>query len=238
MSAAGKVVIDDRFRGPPESANGGYACGLLAGRFPAGRNLRITLRRPIPLERSLVVMRDGRGLALHDRQAGEDLVIAQPCEPEPLGDLPSVGVEDARAARPPAEMLERHPFPGCFGCGPQRDPAEAVALHVGQVGDAWATVWNPGPGLPHEPGGQLTSEVVWAALDCPSGFAAVPAGAPAHVLGRLEGRVDASPRVGDELVVTAWALGSEGRKRWGATAIHDAGGRLLAHARATWIALA
>jgi len=232
------VIVAARFQGPPGCANGGYACGLLAGRMPAGP-LRVTLRRPIPLERALgFEVVEGGGLALVD-PAGEVLVAAAPAGAPDVGDLPAVSLDQARAAVPDEELLREHPFPGCFGCGPDRDPGEAVALHVGRLGAGeWATAWTPGEGLPHGPGGELTAEVIWAALDCPSSFAAVPAGAPPHVLGRLEGDVHAPVRVGEEIVVTAWSLGHEGRKRWGATALLGAGGEVRALARATWIALA
>ena len=131
-----------------------------------------------------------------------------------------------------------HPFPRCFGCGPERDPTEAVALHVGRIsGDVWGRTWTPSAALPSD-GDLVAPEVAWTALDCPGSFAAVPAGAPPHVLGRLEGEVLRPPRVGEEHVILAWSLGHEGRKRWAATAILGPDGALRAHARATWIALA
>ncbi len=243
MSA--EVVVDARFRGPPSSANGGYVCGILAGRLPPGA-VTVTLRRPIPLDRTLRVQAaEGDGLALVDPQAddapvgGQVLVVAKPAADVDLGAVPPVSRERARTARPDEALLVRHPFPGCFGCGTEREQSEAVALHVGPLGGGvWATSWTPGTGLPHERNGDLTSEVVWTALDCPSSFAAVPAGSEPHVLGRLEGSVAAPVRVGEEVIVLSWALGHEGRKRWGATAIVGTGGDLRALARATWVALA
>jgi hypothetical protein len=168
----------------------------------------------------------------------ELLVEAVAGESIDVGPVPHVGLAAARAVRPDAELLRAHPFPRCFGCGPQRDPSEAVALHLGRLSEeVWATAWTPGEGLPHEPGGRLATEVAWTILDCPSSFAAVPAGSPPHVLGRLEGWVRGPLRVDEELVVIAWRLGHDGRKRWGATAICGANGAVRAHARATWIAL-
>src|SRR5436190_22684591 len=57
------IVIDRRFRGPKDSGNGGYSCGLFAG----GREAEVTLRLPPPLETPL---RDEDGAIL----AGEALV--------------------------------------------------------------------------------------------------------------------------------------------------------------------
>jgi hypothetical protein len=225
-----------RFQGPPGCVNGGYAAGLLAARMAPGP-LRVTLRRPVPLDVALrfAPVEDG-GLALTDPD-GEVLVAAVGAQAPQIGRVPDVDLDQARAAQPDEELLRAHPFPECFGCGPRRDPADAVALQVGRVGgESWATAWTPGAGLPHD-GGELAPQTVWAALDCPSSFAAVPAGAPAHVLGRLEAEVRAPLHVGEQLVVSSWPLGHEGRKRWGATAIRGVGGELRAVARATWIAL-
>ena len=61
-----KLVIDGRFRSPPQSGNGGCVAGLLARRI--GGVVRVTLREPPPLE-VLLSLRgtDGSGLELrHD----------------------------------------------------------------------------------------------------------------------------------------------------------------------------
>jgi hypothetical protein len=256
-----RLVVGERFEGPPGCANGGYVCGLLAAHMAPGP-LRITLRRPVPLGRQLSLAAIGRDqLALVQAESpyavlvadeggvegavtdaaphGQVLVEAIASSSVDVGDVPQVGLEDARTAEPDEEILREHPFPRCFGCGPQRDPDEAVALHVRRLdGDVWAAAWTPGEGLPHGDDGQLTPEVAWTVLDCPSSFAAIPAGSPPHVLGRLEGWVHGMLSAGEELIVLAWPLGHEGRKRWGATAILGAGGDVRAVARATWIALA
>ncbi len=231
------MIVAERFQGPPDCANGGYACGLLAGRMPPGP-LRVTLRRPVPLDLPLSFSASEHdGLALTDPD-GEVLVIAAPVTDPEVGDVPAVSIEEARGAIPDEELLRRHPFPGCFGCGPDRDPQEAVALHVGRLPDGrWATTWTPGESLAHASAGELAPQIVWTALDCPSSFAAVPAGSPPHVLGRLEADVRAPVLVGEEVVVVAWPLGHEGRKRWGATALVGPSGDIRAVARATWIAL-
>jgi hypothetical protein len=232
------VIVEERFQGPPQAANGGWVVGLLAGSLAPGAAIEVTLRRPVPL---------GVGLTVEPCEGGADLVAggevlaqARAAGEVEVGSVPRVGLEAARAAAVPAGLVREHPFPGCFGCGPERDPAEAVALHPGPVDGAagvLAAAWRPGPGLPHEPGGALAAGTVWAALDCASGAAAVPPGLPPHVLGRLHGRLAAPVRVGEEVAVVAWPLGEEGRKRWGASAILGGGGEVRGVARATWIAL-
>ena len=59
-----EIVLSRRYRGPLDSANGGYACGRLAALVDAGE-VEVTLRLPPPLDRPLVVERaDGRVLLL------------------------------------------------------------------------------------------------------------------------------------------------------------------------------
>ncbi len=233
------VVVAERFVGPPGAANGGYVAGLLASRLDGAGAVDVTLRRPVPLERELeVVEPDGGGIALSD--GDELLALAAIAEDPDIGAVPAIGVMAARAAAQEPDEVREHPFPRCFGCGPGRDQNEAVALHPGPVRGRhtlWATAWTPPEALPHGPDGALSAEMVWVALDCPSGSATVPAGSPPHVLGRLHGRVDAPVHVGEEVVVIAWPLGHEGRKRWGASAIVGPGGDVRAVARATWISI-
>jgi len=47
------LVIEPRFCGPPDSGNGGYVCGLIAGRL--GGQAEITLRAPPPLATPMTV---------------------------------------------------------------------------------------------------------------------------------------------------------------------------------------
>ena len=54
-----QFTIPKRFCGPPDSGNGGYVCGLLAG-YVEG-DAEVTLRMPTPLERPLDVVRDKDG---------------------------------------------------------------------------------------------------------------------------------------------------------------------------------
>ena len=43
--------LEERFCGPPATANGGYACGIIAELL--GGDVEVTLRRPPPLGRPL-----------------------------------------------------------------------------------------------------------------------------------------------------------------------------------------
>jgi len=48
-----EIFIDPAFEGPPKSAHGGYACGVLAPYLDG--DAEITLRRPVPLGTGLRV---------------------------------------------------------------------------------------------------------------------------------------------------------------------------------------
>ena len=80
-----QVTIDPRFRGPPDSGNGGYVAGLLARSVDGAAE--VTLRRPPPLVRPLDIARrpDG-GAILCD--GGEVVAEAAPALLD-IDDLPS-----------------------------------------------------------------------------------------------------------------------------------------------------
>ena len=123
--------------------------------------------------------------------------------------------------------MHEHPFPTCFSCGIVRDPGDALCLRTGPVGaGVHAAAWVPG---------EVTPEIVWAALDCPGAWALGVGGRP-MVLGTMTAKVDALPALGEEHVIVAWKLGESGRKHYSDTALY-AGDRLFAQARATWIVI-
>ena len=57
-----ELRIASRFCGPPESGNGGYSSGLLAGLL--GSSVEVTLRKPPPLERTLLAELTGEHAVL------------------------------------------------------------------------------------------------------------------------------------------------------------------------------
>jgi hypothetical protein len=247
------VVIPERVNGPPDSANGGYTCGAMAGLLdvPAGTAVQATLRRPPPLGRPLYaeVDTDGRRVTLHD---GETLVgEAVVAEPGTSGDADTVDgtpapisldAADAVAADfDTAGYVARHPFPACFTCGPDRTGADGDGLRIfpGARGPhlvAWP--WTPDAALAASDG-LVDAVYVWAALDCPSGlcwFHDEPDAGP-HVLGRMSASVLRRPAPGEPLVVAGWTIATEGRKRRTGSIVWDAGGTPIATNLSTWIAL-
>jgi hypothetical protein len=236
------LVIASRFCGPPGSANGGYACGLIAACLEG--QAEITLRRPPPLARPMAVERDGGGSV---RVLGGDVLIAEGTSlPGGLAvDLPGpVTVRDARAAGLGSRLRahpDKHPFPTCFVCGPARRPPDGLGIMPGPVAGRClsADAWYPDESLA-QPGGDLAPEFVWAALDCAGAIGALGDAAPdgpPYVLGRFAARQFGPVRTGEAHVVTGWRLAADGRKLLAGSALFTATGQVVGVARATWIRL-
>lgn len=219
-----QVTFDRRFRGPLTSANGGYACGRLAGLVPAPE-VEVTLRRPPPLERPLEARAEGGTVRLLD---GDDVVAeARPGTVEVDPPTP-VSFEEAEQAELLHVRVGSPVFRECFVCG-IRDESDGLAIYAGPVDGReplHAATW-----VVHE----VSPAVVWAAIDCPGAYAVGAAGRGAIVLGRMTGRIERLPEAGERCVVTAWPLGEEGRKLYAGTALFTDAGELLALARQVWI---
>ena len=216
-----ELVIERKFRGPAESANGGYTCGVLAS-FMHGPT-EVTLRRPPPLDRPLEVATEG---ALELRDA--DDVVAEAAQAELDLEVPEpISFEEAAAAALP-EGDKESVFPECFVCGWAREDGLRIFAGPVEGGDLVAATW-----VPREEA--ISSEFVWAALDCPGAYA-VHFGVRGYpVLGRLTARVEHLPHPGERCIVLGWPLGEEGRKLYAGTALYGEDGRVLGSARATWI---
>ena len=212
------IVIDSRFRGPDDSGNGGYTCGVIA-REHGGEELEVTLRLPPPLDEWLRLDDDGR---VWDDHALVAEVREGAVELEPP---PPVGWDEAVAAQAPD--LDS-PFPHCFVCGHAR--ADGLHIHAGAVEgrELVAAPWQVAADT-------VGPEFVWAALDCPGAYATGVLGRGAIVLGRLTARIERVPEAGERCVVVGWPLESEGRKHGAGTALFTDAGDLLGLARALWI---
>lgn len=246
----GTLAVPRRFRGPARSGNGGWTAGslaepLLAAGAPA---VEVTLRRPPPLDTEMAVRQggpagaaEGPDLVLTDR---DDLVAeASTCTRELT---PVEGVEPTAAgiAMTGYRGLDRHPFPECFVCGPDREIGNGLRIFPGPVegrDDTVASLWVPHESLAEA--GDLVDGVdrvgvatAWAALDCAGGWSEDLLGRPC-VLGRMAARIDALPVVGETHVVVGHRLRVDGRKTLTAATLYDADGRVVATAEHVWIAV-
>jgi hypothetical protein len=82
-------------------------------------------------------------------------------------------------------------------------------------------------------------EVVWAALDCPTGWATYYAAPEAELalLGRLTAHILRPVEAENTYVCTSWAGGSEGRKHFATGAVLSPEGAIHAVSHAIWIEL-
>jgi hypothetical protein len=228
------VVIPARFNGPPGSGHGGYVAGALAALRDGPTRVRLV--RPPPLDRPLVARGDGDGAV---ELADGDVVVARAASTTPPGEAPGpIDPGTAAEASRAYPGFRDHAFPRCFGCGPDRVPGDGLRIFPGPVPGRGlvAACWTPDASLA-DPAGAVRPEFLWAALDCPSGWAAIAAGAPVPLLlGELAVRIDAPVREGEPCVIVAWAAGAEGRRRLAGAALFGEDRGLRAVARATWVA--
>jgi hypothetical protein len=236
MALATTVKIPARFNGPPSSANGGYACGLVAGLVGA-EEVAVSLRVPPPLERPLTVVRDGPRVELHE---GDTLVADGGPEelrlevPAPIS--PDEAAAASRAGR--EHWFALHPFPTCFVCGPDRLPGDGMRVFPGELGDGlFAADWTPDASV-DDGDGFVRPECVWGALDCPTSAPVANFGqGPPMVLARLAARLGCPVVVGERHTILSWPIELNGRKRSAAAALYDTEGRLVCASRALWIEL-
>ncbi|MGQ0804711.1 MAG: PaaI family thioesterase [Actinomycetota bacterium] len=231
------VVIDHRFCGPPDSANGGYACGVVAA--PAGNPAVVTLRLPPPLD---IPLRLERG---HDRvrTLDGDTLLAEASAAERVDlEVPApISFDDAKTASEGSWIRstpERHAFPTCFVCGPDRQPGDGLRVFVGPVSERaglHAASWVPDASI--EADGTVPPVFVWSVLDCAGGIGADFSNEDPHVLGRMTADVRRPVAVGERCVAVGWRIGVEGRKLDAGSVIFDAAGDVIGAARATWIRL-
>jgi hypothetical protein len=221
--------IERRFRGPEQSGNGGYVCGRIARYVPGTATVRLSI--PPPLETPLHVdVTDGvarllSGTILVGEGRAAQLDIAAPA---PLS------FDAASESSKHYHGFEQHTFPNCFVCGPERKPGDGLRIFAGAapVGNVVAAPWIPHASL----GTPVAPEFLWAALDCPGGFALwSPREGTTVVLGQLTASLRGRVMPGDKCVAMGWPLHVEGRKRFAGSAVYSAAGELVALARATWI---
>jgi hypothetical protein len=237
------IVIDKRFCGPPNSGNGGYVCGLLARHIDGGAE--ITLRAPPPLDRPLDIVSGADGGV--ELRENETLLATGRAVALDVADIPAVTWAEAEDAARRSPFAIDHLLPRCFVCGPARAHGDGLRIFPGPLAPhrnerpaALATSWTPHCNLAGD-GGLVADEFIWAALDCPTGFATSRArhlglnGDEAMLLGRMSARIDGHPRPGEPCVIVAWPTGRDGRKLFADGALLGQGGEVLAVSRTTWL---
>jgi hypothetical protein len=236
-----QVVIARQFRGPPNSANGGYACGLMAEGTP-GLATSI-LRAPVPLGEPLHLERRGDLLLM---TSPEGALVAQggPAAPEfrlpEPPPAPSLAAARAAGAWAPDED-HRLFHPGCFACGMDQPEDRALRVYAGQIEGApaghVAGTWTPHAAFVGADG-KAPPEMVWAAMDCSGHFCwCVKDGRHGALLGTMTCEVHRLPQAGEETIILAWPLERDGRKQFSGVALYSGDGELMALAHQVWIAM-
>lgn len=236
------MTIPRRFRGPPNSGNGGYVCGRLASHIPGAAE--VMLRAPPPLETELDLVEVEAG-SWELRQGATTIATGKAATLDIDRVERATYAEAVEAEKRTPVKPHEHLLPMCFVCGPDRKAGDGLRLFAGPLdrqdgSQAFAVPWTPDPSLAAADG-LVACEFVWSALDCPTGyvcsydretrrFDGVPT-----LLGRLTARIDGRPRPGERCVVTSWQTGSEGRRRIAEAALFGEQANLLAVGRAVWV---
>jgi hypothetical protein len=234
-------TIARRFRGPPNSGNGGYVCGMLARHIFGAAE--VALRAPPPLETQLSVVEVEAG-RWELRQGTATIAIGRSSKLD-MNRLERATYDEAVEAEKRTPIRpHQHLLPMCFVCGPDRATGDGLRLFAGPLArqDAlvFAAPWTPDPSL-EAADGLVAPEFVWSALDCPTGYVCQFDretrgfnGLPI-LLGTLSARIDGRPRPGERCVVTSWQTGSEGRRRIAEAALFGEEENVLAVGRAVWV---
>ncbi len=224
------IVIDRRYRGPERSGNGGWSAGLVAAALAGPAE--VTLRTPPPLDIPLEVRRTDGGATMHH---GDVLVAEGVSTVLDLAPPRVVTAREATQATAGYAGFMSHAFSGCFVCGPDREEGDGLRIFPGPVAPGLvAAPWTPHPSLV-DGSGEMVRPAVWAALDCPGGWAGDISEERPAVLGRLAVDVRRTPHVGEPLVVLGWAIEVRQKTFLAGSALQTADGEVLAVGRSTWV---
>lgn len=228
------IIIDRRFHGPPASGNGGYSCALVSQFIdgPAAVRLRI----PPPLDTVMEVHKRGDEVEL--LYQGEIVASGRPAKVEL--DVPEPpDFNGAKKASTRFRGFVEHFYPGCFVCGPDREPGDGLRIFAGPVKPGTgpqgmvAAAWIPDSTL-SDPAGLVKPEFIWAALDCPGAYAFPEPSSGTLLLGELAVSIVGDVSVGEKCVLIGWEISREGRKHYTGTALFGESGSCRAVGYATW----
>lgn len=238
MPDSSSFVIPARYNGPATTANGGYACGLIArhARARLAGRVAVTLHTPPPLETVLRTSVSARRVHVW---AGEELVATASVSSTEPPTLPAVPLTEARGAESRYQGARRHPYPTCFVCGTDRGNQPGLFLRPGPVEHplvAVACTWTP-DGAASTASGVVDDEIVWGVLDCPGGWAGGDLADRPMVVSGMTAQIGSRPRIGEPCVVVGALARDSSRTATATTALYHLDGDLLARAVATWFTL-
>ena len=226
------MIIKSRFNGPPNSGNGGYVGGLIAKEI--GGIVQVTLHKPPPLDKDMKLVDQGEEWTLTHGKTIVARAKTSTLTVEP-NIIPSMA--DAVLCETRYPGFKRHAFPHCFVCGPQRSEHDGLRLFTGVSGgkDYVAAPFRTFDEL-YDEDGQMSTEFIWAALDCPGAYAITQIQEEkVLVLGRMTVSVKSKISKSERLIVSGWYIGTDKKKNYSGSAIINSDGEVKAVGEATWI---
>jgi hypothetical protein len=228
------MIIDPHYTGFGTYGHGGASGGRFAELVEADA-AAVRFHRPIPVGVDLAPVADGDAVTIvhHDERIATVRRLDGPLAVAPFSMPSTLDVE--RAERSWLDSRDGvHVAPTCFACGHER-LVGGLALRPGPVGDAGvhACRWRP------EGVGRLPSWLVWAALDCPTGFPAMRdlGREEAAMTGELAVQILEPVHAGSTYRILSRLVAAEGRRRMTVAALYRADGRRCAVANATWLSV-
>ena len=227
------ITIDAKYNGPPDSGNGGYVSGLLAEALGLSQ-FEVFLKAPPPIDTPMMLTAHNQ----HYELKHGDRLIATISQFDVDLQVPFFPTnEQAIKSANYYPGFERHVFPRCFVCGPDRDTCDGLRLYTGRQPNSnyvAAPFETFNELFDHQ--GKMYTRFISAALDCPGAYAITQIDHEcALVLGNFQVSIEEEIAKSDQLIVVGWYLGTEGRKNYSGTAIIDDRGHIKAKARAVWI---
>jgi hypothetical protein len=226
------VTISTQFNGPDRTGNGGYVAGLIAAELGVEGPITSKLRIPPPLGVPLtwekqsgeVLLMTSGGAVVGEARPGELRRDPPPC--------PTRKQADAGLAAYPG--FHHHPFDRCFTCGTAREEGDGLRLFTGPYADGiTAAPWTPHEAFAGEDG-TIDVPVMWAALDCPGGWAADFSN-NSIVLGLMTAEISRRPVAGEPCLSVGRLHERDGRKFFTDTALYAEDGELLGRAEQLWV---
>ncbi|MEV0093244.1 hotdog fold domain-containing protein [Streptomyces sp. NPDC050738] len=229
------TTVPAHVHGYPGVAFGGYVAGMLAVRSEA-KTLRVDFRAAVPVETPVRIGRTPDGGA--ELRSGETLLAVASPYGQTLDAPAAPGWEQAREASKEHVRVQNGGMSDCYGCGTAVVPGRGLRLFpdIARGRDLVAAAWTPDPGLAGDDG-LLPPEVVWSALDCPGGVAALRLGSAKDglVTAALTATVLRPVAAGEPHVAYAWLTEESGRKHTVGVGLATAEGELCAVAEALWL---
>ncbi|MBA2506527.1 MAG: hypothetical protein H0V29_11390 [Thermoleophilaceae bacterium] len=225
-----RLTVAEEHAGDAAHAVTGFVAGRMA--MVVGGDVEVSFRASPRTGRQLTIEDSGEVVELldHGELIGEARAahLAMPV-PNP------VTAQQAQAAAQ-AFLASAMPTPDCFVCGQRREPGRGLRIYPAPVP---GRLLHAAPWIPHAAFADdrhvVRTDYLWAAFDCPSGYAAFLGDPPRGRIADIAVRNLAPVEAEVPHVVTAWPLESGGGRRTSGAAVFLEDGELRAFARVVWL---